>query len=176
VLAKDTDTRYCSWIHMPSGKTHLKIEWTLLALWSAVAAILIHRTEVTLQQTLLFLVSYVFSMLLLSPDLDLSDSTAYERWGALRWLWRPYAWAFRHRQLSHHILLGPLTRAAYLGAIVGGAAWAYVSLTGAPRPHIHLTNSIVVPICLGVYLPNIEHIVADRIVTARRRRNRRGRL
>jgi uncharacterized metal-binding protein len=161
---------------MPSGKTHLKIEWMFLVLWAGIAALLVRQREATVVQASLFVAAYVFSMLLLSPDLDLSDSRAHERWGVLRWLWLPYAWAFRHRQLSHHLLWGPLSRVAYIGGLTLAATWVYLEITKSPAPRIRLSAAVLVPICLGVYLPNVEHILADRIVTSHKRRRGRRRL
>ena len=64
-----------------------------------------------------FVSAYLFSMTLLSPDLDLAKSDSYRRWGPLRWLWAPYAAAFKHRRVSHHPLFGPITRIAYVSLI-----------------------------------------------------------
>ncbi len=161
---------------MPSGKTHLKIEWMFLVLWAAGVVTLVLQGYATQLQALLFVAAYVFSMLFLSPDLDLSDSRAYDRWGVLRWLWLPYAWAFRHRQTSHHLLWGPVSRVAYIGVLALGGTLVYLAITGDPGPRLHVSAGILMPICVGVYLPNVEHILADRIATSAKRAHRRRRL
>lgn len=161
---------------MPSGKTHLRIEAMILVLWAAGSALLVWRELIAISQALLFLGSYVFSMFLMSPDLDLSKSDAFDRWGMLRWIWLPYAWIFRHRQMSHHLLLGPLSRILYMGTLVLAASFVFLLATGNPEPRLRLSIQVVWPVCLGLYLPNIEHILADRISTLRRRKRRNRRL
>ena len=161
---------------MPSGKTHLRIEAVILVLWSGLSAYLVLREWITTSQALLFLGSYLFSMILMSPDLDLSKSDAFYRWGVLRWIWLPYAWIFRHRQMSHHPLLGPLSRIVYIGILVLAATFIYLVSTGNPGPRLQLSMEAVLLVCLGLYLPNLEHILADQVSTSRRRKRRRRRL
>lgn len=161
---------------MPSGKTHLKIESLFLILWIGLSALLVLREWIMISQALLFLGSYVFSMFWMSPDLDLSKSVAFYRWGVLRWFWLPYAWIFRHRQTSHHPLLGPLSRILYIGIVALAATFIYWMATGCPGPRLYLSVQVIVPICMGLYLPNLEHILADRISTLHRRKRRKRRL
>jgi len=160
---------------MPSGRTHLRIESLILVLWMGLSALLVLREWIAISQMLLFLGSYVFSMFLMSPDLDLSKSAPFYRWGVLRWFWLPYAWIFRHRQTSHHPLLGPLSRLLYIGILVLAATFIYLAVTGNPGPRLQLSVQAIIPVCLGLYLPNLEHILADRISTSyRRKRRKRG--
>ncbi|MFC2095477.1 metal-binding protein [Candidatus Bipolaricaulota bacterium] len=161
---------------MPSGKTHLKVELVLLVPWAALAALLVWREWIAISQAILALGSYVFSMFMLSPDLDLTNSAAFDRWGALRWIWLPYAWVFRHRQTSHHPLLGPLTRILYICVLLLAGTLITQVITGNTGPQLRLSVGMVLPICVGLYLPNLEHIVADRMSTSRRRKRRRRRL
>ena len=165
-----------AWIIMPSGKTHLKIESLILLLWAGISSLLVLRTWIAIPQALLFIGSYVFSMVLMSPDLDLSKSDAFDRWGTLRWIWLPYAWIFRHRRTSHHPLLGPLSRILSIGILVLAATFIYLVATGNPGPRLRLSVGVVLPVCVGLYLPNLEHILADRVSTSRRRKRRRRRL
>ncbi|MBE0635420.1 DUF2227 family putative metal-binding protein [Candidatus Bipolaricaulota bacterium] len=161
---------------MPSGKAHLRMEAMMLILWIACAVVLVWKDQIALLHAGLFAGAYIFSMLLLSPDLDLAKSDAFHRWGILRWLWLPYAWVFRHRQMSHHLLWGPLTRMAYVGlaAVAIGAlvrlGWRETTLGSQPPA------ASILAICLGVYLPNLEHILADRLTTTWRRKRRKHRL
>ena len=161
---------------MPSGRTHLKIESVMLVLWAAGSTLLVLRETIAIPQALLFVGSYLFSMLLMSPDLDLSSSGAFQRWRGLRWIWLPYAWIFHHRQTSHHPLLGPLSRILYLETLVAVVTFVYVLATGGRSPRFRLSIQMIWPICLGLYLPNIEHILADRISTSWRRKRRRRQL
>ena len=161
---------------MPSGKTHLRIEAAILALWTGLSMPLMQREWIATSQVLLFLGAYVFSMFLMSPDLDLSESDAFNRWGMLRWIWFPYAWIFRHRQTSHHPLLGPLSRIFYIGILVLATMLVYLAVSGSREPRLQLSIQAVIPICLGLYLPNLEHILADQISTRCRQRRRKRRL
>jgi len=160
---------------MPSGKTHLKIESMILVLWIGFSGLLVSREWITISQGLLFLGAYVFSMFLMSPDLDLSRSAAFYHWGILRWFWLPYVWIFRHRQTSHHPVWGPLSRILYIGILVLAAAMVYIVVTGNPGPRLQLSIQIIIPVCVGLYLPNFEHILADKILTSyQRKRRKRG--
>jgi len=159
---------------MPSGKTHLRIEIALLVPWGAVAVMLGHWGRITASEIGGFFTAYLFSMLLLSPDLDLAKSDSYRRWGPLRWLWAPYAAAFRHRSVSHHPLFGPITRIAYVGLIALVALSIYVLVRRTAVPQLRAPLDLVMAVLIGLYLPNLTHILADGVQSLWGRR--RGRL
>jgi uncharacterized metal-binding protein len=146
---------------MPSGRTHLRIEVLLLAVWTAVGVLFARQDWIGPAELAGFIVAYLFSMLLLSPDLDLAKSDSYRRWGPLRWLWAPYAAAFRHRRVSHHPLFGPITRIAYVGllALTGLLVYFLASRTAAPR--ITFPAKMIYAVLIGLYVPNLTHILAD---------------
>jgi len=52
--------------------------------------------------TLVLSATYLFSALLLSPDLDLARSDLHNRWDYPRVCWTLYAKLFRHHGLSHN--------------------------------------------------------------------------
>ena len=159
---------------MPSGKTHLRIELLLLGLWGALGAYLILQGWITLPPVAIFAASYVVSMALLSPDLDLAGSRPFKRWGPLQVLWWPYAAVFRHRRLSHHWFLGPLTRVGYVLAWVAAVGVA-LGWIGARDFDVRPPNATTFgAVALGVYVPNMTHIAADGIQTALKRRRRRS--
>lgn len=148
----------------------------MLAVWGGLGVFLCLYGQITEQAVLTFAVSYVLSMALLSPDLDLSRSRAFRRWGVLRWLWLPYAVVFRHRRMSHQLILGPLTRVLYLLAM--GLALAFVYMVLARRAlqlPIPPLSSILAAL-LGLYLPNLTHILSDRLHSEWRRRRALRRL
>lgn len=155
---------------MPSGKTHLRIEllgWVLCALG---ASILWTRQAISGAVAGAFLLSYLFSAFFLSPDLDLSYSRAARRWGVARLLWRPYAWIFPHRSVSHHLIFGPITRLLYLSGLVAlGLAALHLATGATPQIRIPPRASLAAA-ALGVYLPNQLHTLADRVTTRARRR------
>jgi len=148
----------------------------MLAAWGSLGAFLWVDGRVTEQAILTFAVSYILSMALLSPDLDLSRSRASRRWGLLRWLWVPYAIVFRHRQMSHHLILGPLTRVLYLLAIGLALAFVYMVLTRRALQFSIPPLSSILAALLGLYLPNLTHILSDRLHSEWRRRRALRRL
>jgi uncharacterized metal-binding protein len=97
---------------MPSGSTHDRITlWSLPIITGLTAA-------VTRSGNLTLLVSggFLFSGLMLSPDLDL-HSLPFKRWGWLRWIWIPYQKAMHHRSVfSHGPLIGTTLRVLYLAS------------------------------------------------------------
>lgn len=157
---------------MPSGKTHLRIELFLLPLWSALFYLFI---DTSWQAGAVFTGAYLFSSFLLSPDLDLRYNRSRRHWGVLGCIWVPYTKIFKHRGISHSVLLGTLTRLGYLGLLALLIAFALGSLGVWTISPDSLTTS---PIDLrfaailgaGLWLPNIIHILTDRIYSALVRR------
>jgi len=148
---------------MPGGKTHLRIELGLLGLMSAGGAVLWWQGTIGEKELGAFLGAYLFSSLFLSPDLDLWESRATRRWWIGRILWYPYSKVFRHRRASHHLILGPLTRIVYLGGLVLLGAWGWSRITHQRLLLPSLRTEILLPIIIGLYIPNQVHIMTDRI-------------
>ncbi|MGB2983957.1 MAG: DUF2227 family putative metal-binding protein [Candidatus Bipolaricaulia bacterium] len=158
---------------MPSGSAHLKIEAGLLFGWTALAAYLLSKRAITPDAVVSFTFAYAFSMLFLSPDLDLAKSRAFKRWGIARWIWIPYAFVFRHRGLSHHPIFGPMTRIAYLALIVALLATGVALAVRMPFRAAFPSAGIVLGALVGLYVPNLTHVLSDRICSAWRGRKRR---
>ena len=161
---------------MPSGRIHLRIEAVLLVALGAVGGWLASLKAIEMVTAAAFVASYALSMLLLSPDLDLRRSRAFARWGLFRWLWIPYAAVFRHRQVSHHPIVGPLTRILYLSVIVALVGLAVCAATGWRVSPCLPQAEILVALVAGLYLPNLVHILADRVDTGWKRARARRRL
>jgi uncharacterized metal-binding protein len=71
---------------------------------------------------------FLFSGLIFGPDLDLY-SFHYQRWGILRWLWRPYQKAIKHRSMwSHGPIIGTIGRILYLSLWVGLCGLVYLEI------------------------------------------------
>jgi uncharacterized metal-binding protein len=141
------------------------IELVLLGFYAIPLLLLVRSGHVAPWAAASFTLSYLFSSVLLSPDLDLATSRSTRRWRAARFLWCPYVLIFRHRGLSHHLLLGPLSRIAYLGALLALLLWAAGLLT----PEIRVPSwTVLFPVVVGLYLPNQVHIVVDWLRTRRR--------
>ncbi len=124
-------------------------------------AYLVKASVITFVYLAFFLGAYLFSSLFLTPDLDLKQSTVFQRWGVARVLWLPYARFFHHRSLSHHMLFGPLTRIIYLCIILFVATIGVLKLTGW-QMRLHVPHwAVIISILSGVYLPNQIHTIAD---------------
>ncbi len=97
---------------MPSGKVH---DWvTLGTAFMAIPLSGMYLPPETRPLAWLAIASYTFSGIWLSSDLDVRSS-AYRRWGPLRYLWLPYQKLVPHRSwISHGWAVGPLLRVAYL--------------------------------------------------------------
>ncbi len=149
---------------------HLAIEGGVLALSAAAGAALIQRGSVPEETVAIFLGSFAFSMVFLTPDLDLVRSRPTRRWGRLSFLWWPYAKVFRHRGVSHHLVWGPLTRIGYLALLATAGVAIVEAALGRPisftAPH-----TSVWAILAGLYVPNIVHTAVDAAASPRRRRS-----
>lgn len=109
---------------MPSGRTHDRV-----TLWSLpfIAGGTLYATA---RADLAFWVSsgFLVSGLIFGPDLDLY-SFHYKRWGKLRWLWKPYQKAIKHRSIwSHGPIIGTVGRIFYLGLWVGLVGLFYLGI------------------------------------------------
>lgn len=148
----------------------------MLFVWTAVSGYLLAAGAIRAEAAVAYILAYAFSMVFLSPDLDLARSRASKRWGIARVLWIPYALVFRHRGCSHHAILGAFTRVAYLAAVVGLLFVAIIALTGA-RIAVHLPPAdVLLGVAAGLYVPNLTHILSDRVVSAWRGKRARKRL
>ncbi|NEP14112.1 MAG: metal-binding protein [Symploca sp. SIO2C1] len=156
---------------MPSGQTHDRI-----TLWSLpVITALTLATTRNSDLTLLVAGGFLFSGLMLSPDLDLR-SRPFKRWGWLRWMWIPYQKMMRHRSVfSHGMLIGTTLRVLYLISwvivltviIVAVAQW----LGGEPLPWQQFAQRVVrslfsyqvelIALFVGLELGASSHYLAD---------------
>lgn len=156
---------------MPSGRHHLQLELFLLPL----ALIGLRLLGQDWPGLLAFGAAYLFSSLWLSPDLDLRSNDARRRWRLLGFIWIPYTKVFKHRGLSHNLLLGPLTRIGYLFLL--GFLVVFLLYCCGLRVNLHLqvSKGILGIIAIGLYLPNALHILYDRLASwALRGRPRQG--
>jgi len=146
---------------MPSGKSHLRLELFLLPVFLAG----IYLMDVGWPLLLAFSSAYLFSSLLLSPDLDLRSNATRRRWGPLGFIWWPYTKVFKHRGLSHNLLLGPLTRIGYLFLIGFIAVYGlnHLGIGANLRLRPGLDREILAMIAIGLYLPNGLHILYDHL-------------
>lgn len=106
---------------MPSGKVH--DGFTVATALGAIPLCGWYLPPETRPLAWLVIASYTFSGIWLSSDLDV-ESSAYRRWGPLRWLWWPYQKLVPHRSwISHGLGVGPLLRVAYLLGMLWLLVW-----------------------------------------------------
>ena len=150
---------------MPSGKTHIAVE---LLLWPGFMAGYYYFLQPTWGQLVLFGGAYLFASLLLSPDLDLRHNNTRRRWGPLGFIWIPYFKIFKHRGMSHSLMFGSLTRLVYLGAVFGLVLVGLSSLGFAlpEQAPAWLNERILIILRAGLSLPNLLHVLLDRVVSA----------
>jgi uncharacterized metal-binding protein len=162
---------------VPSGKTHARLDILVLLFLAAGALacrsfLAVHfDADAFTRCAVVFLACYLFSSFLLSPDLDLARSRPMRHWGPLHWLWLPYAWAFRHRGLSHAPLLGTALRMIYFVGILVLLGWALERVLGRPvvrflldaREILDSDRQVLGAAVGGLLLPDLIHITADRI-------------
>jgi uncharacterized metal-binding protein len=156
---------------MPSGRTHDRI-----TLWNlpAVTVLSLFFTKSS-ELTLILSGGFLFSGLMLSPDLDL-NSLPFKRWGWLRWIWIPYQKLVRHRSIfSHGLVIGTTLRILYLAfwaMVVGGLGVIAIALLGytpwswqdlvplMARSQLQYRQQYIA-LFLGLELGAIAHIVSD---------------
>jgi uncharacterized metal-binding protein len=160
---------------MANGKTHFRVEAGAGLLlgggWAASDTLREAALGALPKEALIgFGLGYVFSMVWLSPDLDLDRCDARRRWGPLGFLWLLYPRLFAHRGLSHDILLGTATRLAYLGGAValvaGPAGWAAWSRGWLPAGALDPERLVpllpgLLGFAAGCWPPNIVHVLVD---------------
>jgi uncharacterized metal-binding protein len=122
---------------------------------------------------------FLFSGLIFGPDLDLY-SFHYKRWGLLRWLWRPYQKAIKHRSIwSHGPIVGTIGRILYLSlwlglagclylliaSTYGGKAYSIGWLLAILQQSIDRDRSIYIALFCGLELGAMSHYLSDWLVS-----------
>jgi uncharacterized metal-binding protein len=160
---------------MPSGRTHDRV-----TLWS-LPLIAGGTLFTTSRADLAFWVSggFLVSGLIFGPDLDLY-SFHYKRWGKLRWLWRPYQKAIKHRSIwSHGPIVGTVGRILYLGLwlglvglfylainqLAGGKTYTGKELIGIFWQSIESNSSVYIALFCGLELGAMSHYASDWLVS-----------
>lgn len=152
---------------MPSDRVHTLTGLLFLPVFTYV----IHRVRLPIT---VFIATYIFSLLWLSPDLDLVNSKSMKRWGFLRFIWIPYAKLFKHRGLGHNIVIGPLTRLIYLLIIAGFVHSTFRMIGFDPIDiEIPITRGNVLAFLAGFWLPDTLHVILDKIDGFLKKKKRR---
>ncbi|MGB3692971.1 MAG: metal-binding protein [Spirulinaceae cyanobacterium] len=156
---------------MPSGKTHDRITlWSLP--WVSGLTLLVTRDP---KLTLIVAATFLFSGLMFGPDLDIY-SVQYKRWGWLRWIWRPYQKALRHRSsLSHGLIIGTSLRLVYflgilslvgmlitaIAQLIWGFTWNWQEFAQKTFDWFYLYPAEGIALFLGLELGAMSHSFSD---------------
>jgi uncharacterized metal-binding protein len=170
---------------MPSGRTHDRVTlWSLP--WITGGTLLLTRRG---DLALIVASGFLFSGLLLSPDLDLK-SRPFKRWGWLRIIWIPYQKFLSHRStFSHGFLIGTTVRILYLMVVVFliavfgvaiaqlilGFQWNWQTASQQGLSWIQAHPQSAIALFLGLELGAASHYLIDWIGSKRKRYQRQGR-
>ena len=149
---------------MASYKTH-SIFNVFLALPLLIMGIYfyLHPTH---SQLLAFIITFIYTTLFMSPDMDL----AYKiKWYSLRGIFslpfRSYSRVFKHRGVSHNLLLGSITRILWLSLFI---FLTFYACNWALSKESLLTNytlykqELLYGFC-GIWLADSAHILLDKL-------------
>ncbi len=96
----------------------------------------------------------------ITPDLD-TNSTAYKKWGKLRFLILPYKWLFKHRGSSHSIILGALVRILYITFLL---LVSYFFIFKSFPLEMTFYFEYILIFIIGVACANALHVILDEIL------------
>jgi uncharacterized metal-binding protein len=149
---------------MARYKTHCFINFVFLVplLWG------LTRFQADLPELLTFTVSYSYSTLYMTPDVDLTHtwSRFSHRW-IFGYPFRSYARFFAHRRLSHRLLWGTVTRILWLALffvplLVGiyflAPHWIYIGLHFLRAHPRELIFALIAP-----FLADSIHLAVDTV-------------
>jgi uncharacterized metal-binding protein len=169
---------------MASGKNHDRITLIGLPLVAAASLAITKSTDLTFW----IASSFLFSGLMFGPDLDIY-SRQYQRWGWLRWLWRPYQRCIRHRSiLSHGPIIGTIVRILYLCLWLGLIGFIYLMVRRSIgydleiyRQWLNLMPALIInhqqqilATVIGLELGAMSHYLADIISSTTKQWHKRS--
>lgn len=150
---------------MANYKTHSIFNvFLVLPLFTMSIYFYLHPTRF---QLLIFIITFVYTTLFMSPDMDL----AYKiKWHSLRGLlslpFRSYARVFKHRGLSHSLLLGSLTRILWLSLFIllllYACNWVFFSKKTLLTSYTLYKREFFYGFC-GIWLADSSHVFLDKL-------------
>ncbi len=144
---------------MPNFRTHVTVN-LFLGLPLGLAA-LKYTVLSTPTDMLSFAAAYIYGTLFLHPDMDLARNIRlFSLKGLLTLPFRPYSYLFRHRGISHVIIIGTLTRVLWL---LGFITLSF-SCLGWANPNIANWNQPLVWFGIsGLATADFFHVLLDRL-------------
>jgi uncharacterized metal-binding protein len=118
-------------------------------------------------ETAIPIVSGEFLGIQISPDLDLYENC---RRGVWCWYWKMYGLLFRHRGISHWIIIGTLTRITYILITLFPLIFLLVKLELFGAALQKIPYNILLHIFYGLCISDGVHIVLDKISTGIKRK------
>ncbi|AKB36270.1 hypothetical protein MSSAC_1680 [Methanosarcina siciliae C2J] len=149
---------------MPNGKTHTKINITLLfgillSLHTHYIKLHIPPEYLEFDTIAIFSFALIFGTYYLSPDLDIK-SGPFKRWGILKYIWWPYQKIFKHRGKLHHPLSGPIIIISTVSLFIIAPVVKFFDLDITQIP-----TKYFISLLTGIVVSIEAHIVADMIYT-----------
>ncbi|KKG12216.1 MULTISPECIES: metal-binding protein [unclassified Methanosarcina] len=155
---------------MPNGKTHIKVNITLLlgillSLHINYIKSNIPPEYIEFDTIAIFSFALIFGTYYLSPDLDI-QSDPFRRWGILKYIWWPYQKICKHRGKLHHPLLGPIIIISTVGLFIIAPVVKLFNLeiTNIPTKYI-------ISLLTGIVISIEAHIITDIIYTKAKRKS-----
>jgi len=157
---------------MPSHKTHDKIGTMLLIpiLIISIPILILYVKMSYLNifiNIIIFSISYLFATYFLSPDLDI-NSKVFDRWKVLKIFWCPYKELFKHRQLSHNIIFGPISIISYFTFLIIG----FLLLIHAIPDTLDMR---IIIIYIAFFISIEIHIISDIIIKPKKKKKKNKR-
>ncbi|KCZ73356.1 uncharacterized metal-binding protein [Candidatus Methanoperedens nitroreducens] len=144
---------------MPNYNTHRTFNYAVFVAITVLLYILIGPalSAINLKYFLALVAGYYIGTDFITPDLDIK-SRVIRRWGALRVIWLPYMWIFKHGQSSHNIVYGAVVRMLYLGIIVLGV---YYLIFRSLPPDTIISPVYIIIFLAGIIIANALHVILD---------------
>lgn len=155
---------------MPNGKTHIKINITLLlgillSLHTNFMKSNIPPEYTEFDTIAIFSFAFIFGTYHLSPDLDIK-SEPFKRWGILKYIWWPYQKIFKHRGKLHNPLSGPIIIISTVGLFIIVPVVKLFNLDTTNIPTKYLISLLT-----GIVISIEAHILTDVIYTKVKRKS-----
>jgi uncharacterized metal-binding protein len=150
---------------MPQYKTHVVLN--LFFALPLLVGTLYYWLHPTKESLVIFSCSFIYTSLFMSPDMDLADRI---KWYSLRGLlsipFRSYSKVFKHRGLSHSLLLGSLTRIGWLSVFILVIVYLSIGFSLSLDQiiaYVVLYKKELLYCFAGIFSADVVHILTDKL-------------
>lgn len=149
---------------MPQGKVHLRVNLILaLPLGTALFYFACHPSK---QALTIFTLTLIYNILVFNPDIDMARYVKPLSFkGVFYFPFIPYSWIFKHRGISHSIILGTASRIAYLIVLIWTANYLVNGENLTIFQNVNIYGNVISlwpTSILALYYGDLWHIVLDR--------------